>query len=60
VDASRVLKLAAQGIFDVFASTAVGTRVVGRQQRTVWINEGCRRLLPVQGHAESDFVGRPV
>ncbi len=60
LDASRVLKLAAQSMFDVFASTAMGTMVVDREHRIVWIDDGYRRFLPALGHAESDFVGRPV
>ena len=60
LDASRVLKLAAQSMFDVFASTAMGTMVVDREHRIVWIDDGYRRFLPALGHAENDFVGRPV
>ena len=60
LDAQRVLALAAQSMFDVFASTAMGTVVVDREHRIVWIDDGYRRFLPALGHAESDFVGRRV
>ena len=60
LDTARVLKLAAQSMFDVFASTAMGTMVVDRAHRIVWIDDGYRRFLPALGHTESDFVGRPV
>ena len=59
-DAAQVLKLAAQGMFDIFASTAMGTMVVDRRHRIVWIDDGYRRFLPALGHAEADFVGRRV
>ncbi len=60
LDASRVLALAAQSMFDVFASTAMGTIVVDREHRIVWIDDGYRRFLPALGHTELDFVGRAV
>ena len=59
-DADGVLALAAQSMFDVFARTAMGTLVVDREHRIVWIDDGYRRFLPALGHAESDFVGRQV
>ena len=60
LDTTRVLALAAQSMFDVFASTAMGTIVVDRAHRIVWIDNGYRRFLPALGHSESDFVGRRV
>ncbi len=60
LDAGRVLELAAKSFFDTFAHTAMGTMVVDRAHRIVWIDDGYRRFLPALGHAESDFVGRRV
>ena len=60
LDAKRVLTLAAQSMFDTFARTALGTMVVDRQHRIVWIDDGYRRFLPALGHAEDDFIGRRV
>ncbi len=60
LDADQVLKLAAQSMFDTFAKTAMGTMVVDRDHRIVWISDGYKRFLPALGHAESDFVGRRV
>ncbi len=60
LDADRVLQLAAQSMFDTFARTAMGTLVVDRSHRIVWIDDGYRRFLPALGHAEDDFVGRRV
>ncbi len=60
LDAERVLELAAKSLFDIFATSAMGTLVVDRQHRIVWISEGYRRFLPALGHAEQDFVGRRV
>jgi len=60
LDADQVLKLAAQSMFDTFAKTAMGTMVIDREHRIVWISEGYKRFLPALGHAESDFVGRLV
>jgi transcriptional regulator with PAS, ATPase and Fis domain len=39
LDADRVLQLAAQSMFDSFARTAMGTMVVDREHRIVWIVE---------------------
>jgi len=47
-------------MFDTFARTAMGTLVVDRQHRIVWISDGYRRFLPALGHLEGDFVGRRV
>jgi len=38
----------------------MGTMVVNREHRIVWIDDGYRRFLPALGHAEDDFVGRRV
>jgi transcriptional regulator with PAS, ATPase and Fis domain len=60
LDTARVLELAAKSLFDIFANTAMGTMVVDRSHRIVWISEGYKRFLPALGHAEDDFVGRRV
>src|SRR5689334_12597396 len=60
LDKDRVLHLAARSMFDTFAQTAMGTMVIDREHRIVWISEGYKRFLPALGHAESDFVGRKV
>ena len=60
-DAEAVLRLAAQSMFDVLASTAQGAMVVNREHRVVWISEGYKRFLPALGFRdESEFVGRRV
>ena len=60
-DAEAVLRLAAQSMFDVLASTAQGAMVVNREHRIVWISEGYKRFLPALGlRDESEFVGRLV
>ncbi len=61
LDADQVLKLAAQSMFDTFARTAMGTLVVDREHRIVWISEGYKNFLPALGFSrESDFVGKRV
>jgi transcriptional regulator with PAS, ATPase and Fis domain len=60
LDADRVLELAARSMFDSLAGSALGTLVVDRDHRIVWISEGYKRFLPALGHAEADFVGRRV
>jgi transcriptional regulator with PAS, ATPase and Fis domain len=60
LDADRVLALAAQSMFETFTGTAMGTMVVDREHRIVWIDDGYRRFLPALGHLEGDFVGRRV
>ena len=60
LDAESLLALAAQSMFETFASSALGTMVVDRSHRIVWISEGYKRFLPALGHAEADFVGRRV
>ena len=60
-DASEVLRLAAQSMFDTFAQAALGMMVVDRQHRIVWISEGYKHFLPALGfEREEDFVGKPV
>ncbi len=59
-DASGMLALAAQSMFDSFARSAMGMMVVDREHRVVWISEGYKRFLPALGHAEGEFVGRRV
>jgi transcriptional regulator with PAS, ATPase and Fis domain len=60
LDAESLLALAARSMFEVFANSAMGTMVVDREHRIVWISEGYKRFLPALGHAEDDFVGRRV
>ena len=57
----QMLKLAAQQLFDVFASTAMGMMVVDRQHRIVWISEGYKQFLPALGFERAEqFVGKRV
>ena len=61
LDTDQVLKLAAQSMFDTFARSAMGTMVVDREHRIVWISEGYKNFLPALGFSsESDFVGKRV
>src|SRR5687768_3436839 len=60
LDADRVLALAAQSLFDMFTTSAMGTMVVDREHRIVWISDGYKRFLPALGHDEAHFVGRRV
>ncbi len=60
LEADALLKLAAQNMFDAFSRSAMGTMVVDRQHRIVWISDGYKQFLPALGHAEDDFVGRRV
>jgi transcriptional regulator with PAS, ATPase and Fis domain len=60
LDAERVLELAARSLFDVFNRTAMGTMVVDKNHRIVWISEGYKRFLPALGHDEAGFVGQRV
>jgi transcriptional regulator with PAS, ATPase and Fis domain len=61
LDAEQVLKLAAQSMFDTFARTAMGTMVVDRDHRIVWISESYKNFLPALGFSsEAQFVGRRV
>jgi transcriptional regulator with PAS, ATPase and Fis domain len=57
----QMLKLAAQSMFDVFASTAMGSMLVDRQHRIVWISESYKQFLPALGfHSAEAFVGKRV
>ena len=61
LDTDQVLKLAAQSMFDTFARTAMGTLVVDREHRIVWISEGYKNFLPALGFgSETEFVGKRV
>jgi transcriptional regulator with PAS, ATPase and Fis domain len=61
LDADRVLELAARSMFDTFARTAMGTLVVDRAHRIVWISDGYKNFLPALGFdSERDFIGRRV
>ena len=60
VEAEALLQLAARSMFDLFATNAMGTMVVDRQHRIVWISEGYKQFLPALGHDEAHFVGRRV
>ncbi|MBX3645403.1 MAG: sigma 54-interacting transcriptional regulator [Rubrivivax sp.] len=57
----RMLKLAAKSMFDVFASTAMGSMLVDRQHRIVWISESYKQFLPALGFDSAEqFVGKRV
>ena len=57
----QMLKLAAQSMFDVFASTAMGSLLVDRQHRIVWISESYKQFLPALGFDSAEaFVGKRV
>ncbi len=57
----QMLKLAAQSMFDVFASTAMGSMLVDRQHRIVWISESYKQFLPALGFDSAEaFVGKRV
>ncbi len=60
IDSERVLQLAARSMFDAFSNSALGTMLIDRDHRIVWISEGYKQFLPALGHAEADFVGRRV
>jgi len=61
LDTDRVLELAARSMFDSFAKSAMGTMVVDRDHRIVWISEGYKSFLPALGFAsEEQFVGRRI
>ena len=56
-----MLRLAAQSMFEAFAQAAMGTLVVDREHRIVWISEGYKSFLPALGFgSEQEFVGRRV
>ena len=54
----QMLKLAAQSMFDVFASTAMGSMLVDRQHRIVWISESYKQFLPALGFDSARPVRR--
>ena len=60
LDAASAVELAARSMFHTLARTAMGTMVVDREHRIVWIDDGYRRFLPALGREEHDFVGRRV
>ena len=56
-----MLRLAAQSMFEAFAQAAMGTLVVDREHRIVWISEGYKSFLPALGFGSAqEFVGRRV
>ena len=56
-----MLKLAAKSMFDVFASTAMGSMLVDRQHRIVWISDSYKQFLPALGFDSADaFIGKRV
>jgi len=56
-----MLKLAAKSMFDVFAGTAMGSMLVDRQHRIVWISESYKQFLPGLGFDSAEaFVGKRV
>ena len=56
-----MLKLAAKSMFDAFASSAMGSMLVDRQHRIVWISESYKQFLPALGFDSADaFVGKRV
>ena len=57
----RMLELAAKSMFDAFAGTAMGSLLVDRQYRIVWISESYKQFLPGLGFASAEaFVGKRV
>jgi transcriptional regulator with PAS, ATPase and Fis domain len=60
LNAAGALELAAKSLFEMFSTSAMGTLVIDREHRVVWIDEGYKRFLPALGRAEHDFVGRRV
>ena len=57
----RMLELAAKSMFDAFAGTAMGSMLVDRQHRIVWISESYKQFLPGLGFASAEaFVGKRV
>jgi hypothetical protein len=45
----HMLELAARSMFDAFAASAMGSLLVDREHRIVWISEGYKRFLPALG-----------
>ncbi|MRD47362.1 sigma-54-dependent Fis family transcriptional regulator [Caenimonas koreensis] len=61
LDGQRILELAAQSMFDLFANASEGMMLVDRHARVVWINDQYKRFLPALGFDRvEDFVGHPV
>ena len=57
----QMLKLAAQSMFETFAGTAMGSMLVDRQHRIVWISESYKQFLPALGFDSAEqFVGKRV
>ena len=57
----QMLKLAAQSMFDAFTGTAMGSMLVDRQHRIVWISESYKQFLPALGFDSAEaFVGKRV
>ena len=59
-DIERALDIASRTLVETLARTAMGSMLVDRDHRIVWISEGYKRFLPALGHDERDFVGRRV
>jgi len=56
-----MLDLAAKAMFDAFADAAMGSMLIDRQHRIVWISEGYKQFLPALGFDSADqFVGKRV
>jgi transcriptional regulator with PAS, ATPase and Fis domain len=57
----KMLERAAKAMFDAFADAAMGSMLVDRQHRIVWISEGYKQFLPALGFDRADqFVGKRV
>ncbi|MBN8508248.1 MAG: sigma 54-interacting transcriptional regulator [Burkholderiales bacterium] len=57
----RMLELAAKAMFDAFADAAMGSMLVDRDHRIVWISESYKQFLPALGFDDaSQFVGKAV
>ena len=60
-DVNAILLLAAQSLFDAFASASEGMLLVDKSGCVVWINDQYRRYLPALGfQSEAEFVGHSV
>jgi transcriptional regulator with PAS, ATPase and Fis domain len=57
----KMLERAARAMFDAFADAAMGSLLVDRDHRIVWISESYQQFLPALGFASAaDFVGKRV
>jgi hypothetical protein len=57
----RMLELAAKAMFDAFADAAMGSMLVDRDHRIVWISDSYKQFLPALGFDDaSQFVGKAV